>query len=96
MQQLQLGIFVAAMIAIVVGGCIFTRKPKKGPLNTVSNRPSARPRAIEARRIAANIVKLPEFQRSEPWPSTRREGELTGIPRLPRRNWNFSTGGALT
>jgi hypothetical protein len=30
MQQLQLGIFVAAMIAIVVCGCIFTRKPKKG------------------------------------------------------------------
>jgi hypothetical protein len=30
MQQLQLGIFVAAMIAVVVCGCIFTRKPKKG------------------------------------------------------------------
>jgi hypothetical protein len=29
MQQVQLGIFVAAMIAIVVCGCIFTRKPKK-------------------------------------------------------------------
>jgi hypothetical protein len=29
MQQLQLGIFVAAMIAIVVCGCIFTRKPRK-------------------------------------------------------------------
>jgi hypothetical protein len=29
MQQLQLGIFVAAMIAIVVCGSIFTRKPKK-------------------------------------------------------------------
>jgi len=27
MQQVQLGIFVAAMIAIVVYGCIFTRKP---------------------------------------------------------------------
>ena len=31
MQQLQLGIFVAAMIAIVVCGCIFTRKPRKKP-----------------------------------------------------------------
>jgi hypothetical protein len=29
MQQLQLGIFVAAMIAVVVCGCIFTRKPRK-------------------------------------------------------------------
>jgi hypothetical protein len=29
MQQLQLGIFVAAMITIVVCGFIFTRKPKK-------------------------------------------------------------------
>jgi hypothetical protein len=29
MQQLQLGIFVAAMIALVVCGCIFTRKPRK-------------------------------------------------------------------
>jgi hypothetical protein len=29
MQQVQLGIFVAAMIAIVVCGCIFTRKPRK-------------------------------------------------------------------
>ena len=30
-QHLQLGIFVAAMIAIVVFGCIFTRKPTKKP-----------------------------------------------------------------
>jgi hypothetical protein len=29
MQHLQLPIFVAAMIAIVVCGCVFTRKPKK-------------------------------------------------------------------
>jgi hypothetical protein len=29
MQQVQLGIFVAAMIALVVCGCILTRKPKK-------------------------------------------------------------------
>ena len=29
MQQLQLGIFLAAMIALVVCGCILTRKPKK-------------------------------------------------------------------
>ena len=29
MQQVQLGIFVAAMIAIVVCGCIFTRNPRK-------------------------------------------------------------------
>jgi hypothetical protein len=29
MQQLQFGIFVAAMIALVVCGCILTRKPKK-------------------------------------------------------------------
>jgi hypothetical protein len=29
MQQVQLGIFVAAMIAIVVCGCIFTRRPRK-------------------------------------------------------------------
>ena len=28
-HQLQLGIFLAAMIALVVCGCIFTRKPKK-------------------------------------------------------------------
>jgi hypothetical protein len=27
--MLQLGIFVAAMIALVVCGCIFTRKPRK-------------------------------------------------------------------
>jgi len=29
MQQLQLGIFVTAMIALVVCGCIFSRKPRK-------------------------------------------------------------------
>jgi hypothetical protein len=29
MQQLYLGLFVAAMIALVVCGCILTRKPKK-------------------------------------------------------------------
>jgi hypothetical protein len=29
MQQLYLGIFVAAMIALVVCGCILTHKPKK-------------------------------------------------------------------
>jgi hypothetical protein len=29
MQQVQLGIFVAAIIAIVVCGCIFTRRPRK-------------------------------------------------------------------
>ena len=31
MQQAQLGIFVAAMIALVVCGCILTRKPTKKP-----------------------------------------------------------------
>jgi hypothetical protein len=31
MQHLQLGIFVAAMIALVVCGCILTRKPTKKP-----------------------------------------------------------------
>jgi hypothetical protein len=36
MQQLQLGIFVAAMIALVACGCIFTRKPRKRlPTKTV-------------------------------------------------------------
>jgi len=36
MQQLQLGIFFAAMTALVVCGCIFTRKPKqKLPTNIV-------------------------------------------------------------
>jgi hypothetical protein len=34
MQQLYLGIFVAAMMALVVCGCILTRKPKK-PLPSV-------------------------------------------------------------
>jgi hypothetical protein len=29
MQQLYLGIFVASMIALVVSGCILTRKPRK-------------------------------------------------------------------
>jgi len=29
MQQAQLGLFVAAMVALVVCGCIFTRKPRK-------------------------------------------------------------------
>jgi hypothetical protein len=29
MQQLYLGIFLASMIALVVSGCILTRKPKK-------------------------------------------------------------------
>jgi hypothetical protein len=31
MQHLQLGIFAAAMIALVVCGCILTRKPTKKP-----------------------------------------------------------------
>jgi hypothetical protein len=39
MQQVQLGIFVAAMIAIVVCGCIFTRKPRK-KLPTETLRPA--------------------------------------------------------
>ena len=39
MQQLQLGIFVAAMIALVVCGCIFTRKPRK-KLPTETLRPA--------------------------------------------------------
>jgi hypothetical protein len=30
MQQLELGSFIAAVIAFAVSGCIFTRKPKKG------------------------------------------------------------------
>ncbi len=34
MQQLYLGIFVAVMMALVVCGCILTRKPKK-PLPSV-------------------------------------------------------------
>ena len=54
MQQVQLGIFVAAMIALVVCGCILTRKPEKAPLATASKR----------RRIAANIAKLPELLRT--------------------------------
>jgi hypothetical protein len=29
MDKVQLGIFVAAMIALVVCGCIFTRRPAK-------------------------------------------------------------------
>jgi hypothetical protein len=39
MQQVQLGIFVATMIAIVVCGCIFTRKPRK-KLPTETFRPA--------------------------------------------------------
>ena len=35
MQHLQLGIFVAAMIALVVCGCILTRKPTKKPTETL-------------------------------------------------------------
>ena len=31
MQLMQLGIFLAVMTALVVCGCIFTRKPKKTP-----------------------------------------------------------------
>jgi hypothetical protein len=31
MQQMQLGIFVAVMIAFIVCGCILTRRPTKGP-----------------------------------------------------------------
>jgi hypothetical protein len=31
MQHLQLGIFAAAMIALVLCGCILTRKPTKKP-----------------------------------------------------------------
>ena len=40
MQQLQLGIFVAAMIVLVVCGCILTRKPRK-KLPTEALRPAA-------------------------------------------------------
>ena len=31
MQLMQLGAFVAAMVLLVVCGCIFTRRPKKSP-----------------------------------------------------------------
>jgi hypothetical protein len=40
MQHLQLGIFAAAMIALVVCGCILTRKPTKKP-STETLRPAA-------------------------------------------------------
>jgi hypothetical protein len=39
-QQLQLGIFVAAMIALVVCGCILAAKPRK-KLSTETLRPAA-------------------------------------------------------
>jgi hypothetical protein len=38
-QQMQLGLFVAAMAAIVVSGCILTRKPRK-KLPTETLRPA--------------------------------------------------------
>jgi len=38
-QLMQLGLFVAAMAAIVVCGCIFTRKPRK-KLTTETLRPA--------------------------------------------------------
>jgi hypothetical protein len=38
-QLMQLGLFVAAMAAIVVCGCIFTRKPRK-KLPTETLRPA--------------------------------------------------------
>jgi len=31
MQLLELGVFLAAMIVLVVCGCIFTRRPKESP-----------------------------------------------------------------
>jgi hypothetical protein len=40
MQHLQLGIFVAAMIALVVCGCILTRKPTKKPSTETLRRPA--------------------------------------------------------
>jgi hypothetical protein len=39
MQHAQHGIFVAAMIALVVCGCVFTRKPRK-KLPTETLRPA--------------------------------------------------------
>jgi hypothetical protein len=34
LDKVELGIFFAAMIALVMCGCIFTRKPTRKPPNT--------------------------------------------------------------
>jgi hypothetical protein len=38
MQQLQLGIFVAAIIALVVCGCVYTRKPNRAKSIVLNDR----------------------------------------------------------
>jgi hypothetical protein len=40
-DKVALGIFVAAMIALIVCGCIFTRKPRKGPKPESTSPPAA-------------------------------------------------------
>jgi hypothetical protein len=41
LDKVALGIFLAAMIALVVCGCIFTRKPRKSPENKETAPPPA-------------------------------------------------------
>jgi hypothetical protein len=61
MQHLQLGIFVVAMIAIVVCGCIL-RANQKNASRYGANGPRFLSRR-GSRRIAADIAKLPDLLR---------------------------------
>jgi len=70
MQQMQLGIFCAVVIAFKVCGCILTRRPAKGrQISTKSDKASGQ-RGEAAGVIAEELAPLFPFLSFREWHST--------------------------
>jgi len=62
MQLMELGAFFAAMIVLVVCGCIFTRRPIKGPQSEAQHSKSVR----SAREVTRGAADRGEFLCTSP------------------------------